>query len=57
MTAQILSFEKAHEARHSTKDILDPAYSGTLEENYLIVEAEVDKIMAVVEKLLEERGQ
>jgi len=55
MTAQILSFEKAHEARHSTKPILDAAYS--LEENYLIVEGEVDRIMGVVEKLLEERGQ
>jgi len=55
MTAQILSFEKAHEARHSTKDILEPAYS--LEENYLIVEGEIDRIMAVAEKLLEERGQ
>jgi len=55
--SNVISFEKAFEARHSTKDILDPAYSGTLEENYLIVEAEVEEIMAVVEKLLEERGQ
>jgi len=55
MTAQIVDFCAAHEARHSTKPILDPAYS--LEENYLIVEGEIDRIMAVVEKLLEERGQ
>jgi len=53
--SNILSFEKAHEARHSTKPLLDPAYSGTLEENYLIVEGEVEEIMAVVKRLREER--
>ncbi len=55
MTATIHSFEEAFERKHSTRDLLMPAFT----QDYSMVELaeiEVDRIMAKLEETLEERG-
>ncbi len=54
MTATIHSFEEAFERKHSTRDLLLPAFSQDYSEAEL-AEIEVDRIMAEIMKTLEER--
>ncbi len=53
--SKILDFNKAYERKHSTRDLLLPAFT----QDYSRVEKaeiEVDRIMAKLEETLEERG-
>ncbi len=52
----VISFEKAYERKHSTRDLLLPAFSLDYSRVEL-AEEEVDRIMVRIEQLLEERGQ
>ncbi len=54
MTATIHSFEEAFELKHSTRDLLLPAFTQDYSRVEL-AEIEVDRIMATVEEILEER--
>ncbi len=55
MTATIHSFEAAYERKHSTRDLLMPAFS--LDYSRVdLAEIEVDRIMENIQELLEERG-
>ncbi len=54
MTATIHSFEEAFERKHSTRDLLLPAFTQDYSEIEL-AEIEVDRIMAKLEETLEER--
>ncbi len=55
MTATIHSFEEAFERKHSTRDLLLPAFTQDYSEVEL-AEIEVDRIMENIQELLEERG-
>ncbi len=55
MTATIHSFEEAYERKHSTRDLLLPAFTQDYSEVEL-AEIEVDRIMENIQELLEERG-
>ncbi len=54
MTATIHSFEEAYERKHSTRDLLLPAFTQDYSRVEL-AEIEVDRIMVRIEELLEER--